>query len=382
MGKKIKKVSITSNITEYKSLEKYFESMVKKGFMLLEVEKDIFKFERIDSRELDFMIRPICNESGYNNTDEEALKEYIKLYKYSGWDFCASNDVYMIFYKDKNMLEISIPNYIESKQAYKNIKKVFIKNDVKKMLWMMIPILLAVIPVFDFTYKDLFSNAALFAVMIPVFLMIGVIIRYLPAVIWFIKNRINLIIGRELTYPTNRIIKIRMKLIRSYCAVVIIGAIICVSGVCDNLVMKLGINNQKHQEVVLNLNDFGETIEPANKWTDNETSVLVPVNVKYYEYIGKSKKKNEIKEISTTYIKTINKSVADYIFDGYVKDSKEAINIYEVEEGIWNVQRGYYLYGRKSKIIIQKEKKIYILEGAFDFSNKEIVEIYEEKLGL
>lgn len=382
MGKKIKKVSITSNITEYKSLEKYFESMVKKGFMLLEVEKDVFKFERIDSRALDFMIRPICNESGYNNMDEEALKEYIKLYKYSGWDFCTSNDVYIIFCKDKNMLAIPISNYIESKQAYKNIKKVFIKNDVKKMLWMLIPIFLAVIPVFDFTYKDLFSNAALFAVMIPVFLMIGVIIRYLPAVIWFIKNRINLMIGRELTFPTNRIIKIRMKLIRSYCVVVIIGAIIFVSGVCDNLGMKLGTSNQEKQEVVLNLNDFGEMINPVKEWTENETSILVPINVKYYEYVGERKKGIENKEISTTYIKAINKLVADYIFDGYVKVGSEVINIYEVNDGLWNIDRGYYLYGRKTRIIIQKDNIIYILEGSFDFSNKEILEICGEKLGL
>ena len=57
-------------------------------------------------------------------------------------------------------------------------------------------------------------------------------------------------------------------------------------------------------------------------------------------------------------------------------------DIKEVSIHKWGVDKGYYLYESKSKMIIQKDNSIYILRGDMDFSEKEIINICRNKLGL
>jgi predicted nucleic acid-binding protein len=166
------------------------------------------------------------------------------------------------------------------------------------------------------------------------------------------------------------------------------------------------IRNEENSDIpknilVLQLSDFNTNDRPERTRTYEESSVMVPVSFEYYETIGRKPKDNEIMSVRTKYIQCINKDIADYIFDGYMKEENERLqetiveylkygneekakeqenNISEVSKELWKVDRGYYLADSKSEIIIQKNNIIYILNSDVDFSQKDIVDICMDKL--
>lgn len=116
--------------------------------------------------------------------------------------------------------------------------------------------------------------------------------------------------------------------------------------------MKFGKSDDMPKNtVVLELSDFGTNTIPERTRIREKSSIFVPVSFEYYESLGR-KAKEEENQIS------------------------------KVSEELWNIDRGYYLHESKSEIIIQKDNIIYILDGDIDFSEEEIVDICEGKLGL
>jgi uncharacterized C2H2 Zn-finger protein len=168
--------------------------------------------------------------------------------------------------------------------------------------------------------------------------------------------------------------------------------------------IRIGENDDIPKEIaVLELSDFGTNDIPERTKVYKQSSIFIPVNIEYYESLGRKPKYNEIMTVRTSYIQCINKKIADYVFEGFMKkeqkrlkkrvaeyqefDSEEKAKeeknkIREVSKSLWNIGRGYYISGNKSEIIIQKDNVIYILDSDVDFSEKEIVNICEEKFGL
>jgi len=461
MKSNYKKVFKTISITEYKNLENYLEKMAAKGFLLSEMKGYFFIFKKTKVLELDFNVSLFYHTTPFDYPDGEKEKDFRELCKDCGWTFCTSNNLYQIFYKEKDVE--AIPVHTDSQEEYRIIKSTFLKTDFIAMPLVILYIIMGIMNILNFDYEDLLSNNALFNLIWPIFITIIWISMFTSPVMWFIKNKINLSNGRELTFFTDKQIKIKkiitcdlmvfyvflflfslvgipMKAIQLvflviliilpiiitlfcmkrfkakkrtrkqnilfYSLAVILTMIISIQGVFlmmspSAISSSIRFNDNAPGEIkVLQLSDFGTLAAPKRTRVYEQRSIFTPVNIEYYESLGRKTKDNEIGTVSTTYIECINGNIANYIFEGYMKKERERVTTYLTElrgynKGIffdeenyisdvsteaWNIDKGYYLLENKNKIIIMKDLMIYILEGDVDFSKSEITRICNEKL--
>ncbi|GMQ59209.1 hypothetical protein AN1V17_36060 [Vallitalea sediminicola] len=461
MSKDTKKVIRLNSITEYKTLEKYLEKKAARGLMLCEIKRNTLVFKKTTPRMLIFNVSLFYHSTPFDYPNYEKEKDYRELCEDSGWEYCTSNEIYQIFYKEKNV--DAVPIHTDSEEEYRIIKNIFLKTDFISMLVIALMLVMGLVQALNFDYSDLFSNISLFVIISPVFLLLIILFLYIPTLIWFIRNKINVARGNELVYISYRTklvltvmtwILIAVYIICTFLAVTdgyinikgviaFIPAIIVfiVGRYCDKRI-KTKKNTRKHniilvltvsiitaiiftasitmgimlnfrsfennddvpeQITVLKLSDFGTMDEPKRFHTYKKSSILVPVYVEYYESLGRKGKENEITTVSTTFIECRDKSIADYVFDGYMKEQQkwlertileykeygelekakeEEDNISKIYNDLWKVDRGYYLTDNKSRIIVQKDNIIYILESDVDFSEEEIINNCKRKLHL
>lgn len=461
MKNNTKKVLRFTSITEYKNLEKYLEMKALDGLILSEIKRNTLIFKKTQPRELTFNVSLFYHTTPFDYPDKEKDKDYRELCEESGWKFCASNDIYQIFYKEKDAE--AVPIHTDPHEEYRIIKNTFMKTDFVSMIAMLLMAGIGLIQILNFNYENLLSNTGLFTVISPIFLIVIIISLYLSPVIWIIKNKINLSNGKELTFSTNKARLIRNIITWSLISVYAVLTLLAVSDVFTNFFMvivffipilipaliavycvkrfKTKKHTRKHNIIffsiitvvtitvtigllmtilfsrldvrenddipkniiALKLSDFGTNDAPKRTRIYKKSSVFIPVNFEYYESLGRKPKDNEIMTVRTTYIQCINKDIADYVFDGYMKEEQKRLErrvndylefgneekareeeneISQVSNILWNIDRGYYLSSTKSEIIIQKDNIIYILDSDVDFSTKEIVAICSEKLKL
>lgn len=463
MKNNYKKVIKSVSITEYKNLEIYLEKMAAKGLLLSEIKGYFFIFEKTKALELDFNVSLFYHTTPFDYPDGEKEKDFRELCKDCGWTFCTSNNLYQIFYKEKNV--DAIPVHTDSNEEYRIIKSTFLKTDFIAMPLVILYIIMGIMNILNFDYEDLLSNNALFNLIWPIFITVIWITMFSPPVIWFIKNKINLSNGRELTFFTDKQIKtkkiiacslmiiyvflflfsligVSMKAFLLVFLIILIILPIIITLLCIKrfktkkrtrkqnilfyslavlltmIISTLGIilmmspsaisssmrfnDNAPGEIKVLELSDFGTQSTPERSRVYEQKSIFTPVNLEYYESLGRRTKDSEIGSVRTTYIECINENIANYIFEGYMKKERERLTEYltelreynkgilfdeenyisDVSTGAWNIDKGYYLLENKNKIIIMKDIMIYILESDVDFSKSEIIEICKEKLGI
>ncbi|WP_304942856.1 DUF2812 domain-containing protein [Vallitalea guaymasensis] len=459
MSKDTKKVIRFTSITEYKTLEKYLEKKAAMGLMLSEIKRNTLVFKKTTPRDITFNVSLFYHTTPFDYPNYEEEKDYRELCEDSGWEYCTSNELYQIFYKEKNV--DAVPIHTDSEEEYRIIKNIFLKTDFIGMLVIALMLVMGFIQALNFDYSDLFSNISLFVIISPAFLLLIILFLYIPSLIWFIRNKINVARGKDLVYISYRTKLVLTVMTWSLIAVYIIctflavtdgyknikGVIAFIPAIVSFIVgrycykrIKTKKNTRKHNIIfvltisiitaiiftssitmsimltftsfennddvpeeikVLELSDFGTMDEPKRFHTHEKSSILVPVYIDYYESLGRKADENEIMTVSTTYIKCRNKSIADYVFDGYMEKQKkrsekrileykeygdlekakeEESNISRLHNDLWEVDRGYYLWNNKSEIIIQKDTIIYILDSDVDFSEEEIINICKQKL--
>lgn len=383
MKNNTKKVIRFTSITEYKILEEYLEKMAAEGLMLSEIKRNTLIFRKTTPRELTFNVSLFYHTTPFDYPNDEEDKDYRELCEESGWEFCTSNEVYQIFYKENNV--DAIPIYTDSHEEYRIIKNIFMKTDFISMILMFLMVGMGLIQTFNFNYENLLSNTALFTVISPIFLMIIVLSIYAFPVIWLIKNKINLSNGKELTFSTNKTRLLRnivtwsligvyfiltifavshgftnafmvvlaflpvlvSTMIAKYCvkrfktkkrtrkhnivffSVIMVFTIVITSGALMSIVLSIigfGENDDIPKNiVVLELSNFGTNATPERTRTYEQSSVFVPVNFEYYESLGRKPKENEVMTVRTTYIQCVNKDISDYVFDGYMKEEQKRL---------------------------------------------------------
>ncbi|GKX29721.1 hypothetical protein SH1V18_22010 [Vallitalea longa] len=459
MSKDTKKVVRVTSITEYKTLEKYLEKKAAMGLMLSEIKKNILIFKKVTPRNLTFNVSLFYPSTPFDYPDYEEEKYYRELCEDSGWKYCASNEIYQIFYKEEN-IDV-VPIHTDSREEYRIIKNIFLKTEFIAMLCIVLMLAMSFNQAMGFDYSDLFSNRTLFVIISPIFLLVIGLLLYVPSIIWFIRNKINISRGNELDFISYRgrlvLTTISWSMIAVYlmCAIFgitdgyknIKGIIALIPAIISFIVgrycyrrIKTKKNTRKHNIIfvltvviittiiitasftmsimftigsfngndfipekiaVLELSDFGISDVPQRLRSHQKSSILVPEYLEYYESLGRKTEENEITSIRTTYIKCRNKSIADYVFDGYVEKQKKRLekriseyreygdiekakaeekSISKVYNDSWEADRGYYLSDNNSEIIFQNDNIIYILESDIDFSKAKIVNICEQKL--
>lgn len=464
--KKTKKIIKIVDIAEYKNLEQFLEKKALEGWMLVEIKRNTYIFEMIEPKELAFNVSLLYNASPFDYPDGEKEKDYRELCEEIGWTFCTSNKLFQIFYKDKDLdivavhtdpeeeyriikstliktngipmawlllsllmgivnilrfdyedllsnsalfsvtwplimaiiwLAIVIPPLLwivknkaniknGNKLKYLNNHQILIKNSIIGALFAFYTVSLL------FAFSDLTLK--------PAFLLFMVILILVPAGIAILTIKRFRSVKRS-----------RKENIIFFMIVIVITTIVSTSAgtlfLVSGFLRPYGIAEEKElgksDFQVLELRDFGMNEIPSRSRLRENSSLFSPLNVEYYESLGRHLEENEIGSVRTTYIETINQKISDYIFNSFMENeyrrNDELVaeyleygeesqaeevkdDITEIVNHLWNVDNGYYLNDNYSRIIIQKKEKIYILSSDVDFSDTEIIEICKSKLGL
>lgn len=464
--KKTKKIIKIVDIAEYKNLEQFLEKKALEGWMLVEIKRNTYIFEMIEPKELAFNVSLLYNASPFDYPDGEKEKDYRELCEEIGWTFCTSNKLFQIFYKDKDLdivavhtdpeeeyriikstliktngipmawlllsllmgivnilrfdyedllsnsalfsvtwplimaiiwLAIVIPPLLwivknkaniknGNKLKYLNNHQILIKNSIIGTLFAFYTVSLL------FAFSDLTLK--------PAFLLFMVILILVPAGIAILTIKRFRSVKRS-----------RKENIIFFMIVIVITTIVSTSAgtlfLVSGFLRPYGIAEEKElgksDFQVLELRDFGMNEIPSRSRLRENSSLFSPLNVEYYESLGRHLEENEIGSVRTTYIETINQKISDYIFNSFMENeyrrNDELVaeyleygeesqaeevkdDITEIVNHLWNVDNGYYLNDNYSRIIIQKKEKIYILSSDVDFSDTEIIEICKSKLGL
>jgi len=428
MKSNYKKVFKTISITEYKNLENYLEKMAAKGFLLSEIKGYFFIFKKTEALELDFNVSLFYHTTPFDYPDGEKEEDFRELCKDCGWTFCTSNNLYQIFYKEKNVE--AIPVHTDSQEEYTIIKSTFLKTDFIVMPFAILYIIMGIINIRNFDYEDLLSNNALFNLIWPIFLTIIWITIFIFPIIWFAKNKINISNGRELTFFTDKQIKIKkittnvlmviyvflflfsligtslkafqlvfivilvilpiiitlfcMKRFKAkkrtrkqnilfYSFAVILTMIISFQGFFlmmspSAIYSSMGFDDDVPREIkVLQLSDFGTQAAPKRTRVYEQKSIFIPVNLEYYESLDRRAKDNEIGTVRTTYIEGANKDIANYIFESYMIKEQERVTSYLTE--LKELNEGIYF--NEGNYISEVSKKDWNIEkGYYLLENK------------
>lgn len=449
MAKDTKRVIWITSITEYKTLEKYLEKKAAMGLMLIEIHKSSLVFKKTTPRNLTFNVSLFNSTKVFNAPDHNEEHYYRSLCEDSGWKFCSGNEIFEVFYKEKN--KDAIPIYTDSREEYDIIKRIFLKTDFIFMIIMMIVIFNS-FNALEFRYDSLFSNIKLFSIVNPFFLLAFGLLLFVPSIIWFIVNKYNVLKENKLVFIpyrgkfiiniiqlcvmviyiiiailafTNGFTSIRgmiffipvigLLIIGIYCGkkvrsennskknILVICAIGLLLIILTNVTMFLVLNNRNYDDdkdipdnvLVLELSDFSIGEEPQRVYKREKSSFFVPRYLRYNENLVKRSDQNKIKFVNTTYIRSINKKIADFIFDRlieeereiqsmksskYKKDNQKENEITNIDNKVWGVDRGYYLTSDNTKVIFQKENIVYILDSEIDFSKEDVISICKQKL--
>lgn len=402
MSRDTKKVIRTTAITEYRTLEKYFQNQALKGWMLSKINSNSCIFKKINPRELTFSVNLFYPLTPFDYPDYDEEKYYRELCQESGWEFCTSNQMYQIFYKEKDT--DAIPIHTDSKEEYRIIKNTYIKTQLIVTIMYIVAIIMGLNNFFNFTYSDLFSNLSLFNCISLIFLLIVGLLIFLPSLIWLVRNKINIINGRELTFISYKTRVILNWILWGFFALYLIGLVsafdigssnlkfivlmifftvvsIILGRYCANrirtkkqsrqknirfvLIICIGVplvfvsvitlnimniyTGYRHNDAisdsvaVLKLSDFNTNSNKDGRIrTYKSSSVFVPIKIDYYESLGRKAKENEVMSVETTYIECKNKRTADFIFNGYLDEEYENYNKRNEE---------YRKYGEIEKII-------------------------------
>ncbi|MCT4507487.1 MAG: DUF2812 domain-containing protein [Tepidibacter sp.] len=393
MSKDIVKKHKFTSVTDYKYLECYFEEMSTKGYMLIEAKKGKFTFEKCEPKELDFNVNLFYPDTVFDYPDEEKSMDFRKLCENNGWTYCTSNQLYQIFYKNKNDAAKAI--HKDSNEEYKMIKNVFMKTEFISMMLMMLIIFVNINPSIGFDYENLFSNSGMISIITPIFLILINLSVYLPQAIWFIRNKTRVHKGEKLWFASAKAVFINSIITWTLIAIYFIYIIYASIDIFDNgillsmiaflpviiglilggylkkkirskkrtrkkniilfvsiLVLAIGIivgftilfmtvslydsDFNKDVEIpsnisVLKLSDFKVASNKLDIYADKDSSILVPISLEYSENLYGKYKPNQINHIETRYIQCRNNDIANYIFEEYVKDKEKKYKRYNEE---------------------------------------------------
>jgi hypothetical protein len=408
--KSTKRVIKFIEITEYKNLEKYLEKKAMQGLMLSEMKTNTLVFEKTVPRELTFNVSLFYHTSPFEYPDEEKDEDYRELCEESGWKYCANNNVYQIFWKEKND-DIDLI-HTDPNEEYKIVKKVFMKTNIMSMLLIFLYFTIGMLNILRFDFEVILSNLTLFNLIWPFFLVVIWIVIYTLPVIWMIRNKSNSAKGMELTYFTDMQIRIKNIVMWSLFSIYFIlffisfteigrsiyllaltlipiifsamVAIFCIKrfktkkrSKKQNIVffsalsiftmiisigavtlmmttgaMSLGArfdkNDVEPEEIlVLELSDFNTYDEPERTRMYEKSSGFSPINFEYYESLGRKPENNEIVSVRTRYIECKDDDIAEYVFDGYMKKEQERIEKRILE---------YQEYGNEKEVQEERNK--------------------------
>ena len=430
MNKDIKKELFLFTATDYFSLKDHFEEMARKGWMLEDIKFLTAIYRKIEPKELVFSV-----ELYPKTAEEDDKNSFINLCEESGWKYIASSKNMLVFYSNKE--DNLIPIHTDEKLKEKILSKAIFGDIFRNILFPLL--LIRWFKLESFNYRDLFLNTSLVLPIITILILISSLSYLFGSLFWIIRAKMNVKKGKRTPKTSYKFARVReisifiiyiitilalsvdligiklllliiILLILAFISMYILDLKIKESTIESakkiallSFVALLAIymmgesgyitrNHVKAGYIGFTCRDFNIT-EPQIGMFTRKGSLLVP-KVSTYSEIDKSipevfieqfSKYNIGYTIKTTYAKAINNRLAEYIFDGMVKDElKFKSEIIDIGFKFDNIDRAYLLKypddKRIGKIIILRGKEVIYLKGSIDFSDKKNLEIINNKL--
>lgn len=115
------------NVDNYPSIERHFEKMANKGWLIYKVfTSSLFIYKKIEPQQLDFSISPYEIERYLHRKSREEIEEFQSVSKSVGWDFATKADDLLIYYKPTNVE--AIPLQTDAEEEFITLEKIMTKN--------------------------------------------------------------------------------------------------------------------------------------------------------------------------------------------------------------------------------------------------------------
>lgn len=188
-------------ITNYPSMERYFEDKARDGWLIDKIILgSIFIYKKILAEELDFSITPYEIETTFTRKSKEELEEFNSVCKSVGWNYATRSFDLHIYFKEKG--SEATPIQSDEEEEFKSLE--FIGKKRLKASYIQIPFLLYFSWILlGGLFNNIHSMKDGFAQIVAPLVPIGIILT-----IWSIihvrkflkKNKKNIEIGKAIEY--------------------------------------------------------------------------------------------------------------------------------------------------------------------------------------
>lgn len=396
------------DITNYPSVERYLESMARKGWLIHKIfVGNIFIFKKIKPQELEFSISPYEIETAFTRKSKKELDEFKDVTKSVGWNYCTKSYNLHIYYKEKHGEALDI--HTDEEEEFKLLEK--LGKTQLRGCYFIIPFLLFIswVNIGRMTSGVYPMKDGLNQIIIPL-LPIALVLtttQLIHTKKFLKRNKENIELGKDLEYSNSKYYMIRIIFPIFYLVIVafvfyilyvsiifknkiILFALLPLTGVIVGQLYRIFIKPSKHSKRfkivvfgitilavvmissgvgiigIVNINglgngsntlnrekyrvlltsDFIETTEEAERTLLENTSFLVP---RSYEHISRGSYTDEISHLETEYSKALTEGIAN-----------ELMNRYK-EEAVKNIGRNYspdleysYELGRVDGILLDR----------------------------
>lgn len=127
------------NIDNYPSLEKHFEKMANKGWLIDKVYMgSLFIYKKIEPQALDFSISPYEVETAFTRKTKKDLEEFQTVSEMVGWNYATKSYDLHIYYKSKS--SAAVPIHTDEEEEFKLLER--IAKRYLKVQYFFLPLLL------------------------------------------------------------------------------------------------------------------------------------------------------------------------------------------------------------------------------------------------
>lgn len=409
---------------DYKAMEKYIEYMAEEGWIIEKVSRFIATFRKVEPQKIKCYI-DIFPKS--KNTTTESLNEYRDFCEDSGWTYATEYDCFQFYYAPnrKDPTPIQTDKEIEQKIVESTVLKREISGSLTfftfvgmysfigmydfnyKMLYnftsttllLVLPIIIAIMFIQSIYLIKIRTNLkngistpnsnlkhakvrrfwfSLIPIMLAIFTLVSMIFDAVGSTI-YVFVLVPVIVGGLFGLVYNKWISKSSRKIKVIYFITLFFFIITVSFITLFCII-LEVNETEVFEIsdypVMELKDFSEvnTITHSNS-INNGFSLIVPKNYIYAEY------KEGGVSIRTKYTKAVNSYFAEIIFNGMLDDELRGNDQQIDANNYWNIDEAVFI-GDKDRILLRSGSVVVYIEGGFDFSAENTINVIKRKLGI
>lgn len=193
------------HITNYPNIERHFEAMASKGWLINRIiASNIFIYKKIKPEALDFSISPYEVETEYTKKTKNELAEFQTVVESVGWNYATKSSNLHVYYKEKGAEALDIQT--DEEEEFRILET--IGKRYTKSLFIQIPLFLFL--VFSNIrqllievngMRDAFPQ--LLSIMLP-FTIVTLVVEAFNVNKFLKVNRTNIELGKSIEYSTSK----------------------------------------------------------------------------------------------------------------------------------------------------------------------------------